>query len=223
MTQLYLSRLLLNPISNQARREMHDPYNLHRTLMCAFADKRDQAGVLHRLDVDPRSGLRFLLVQSQVEPDWSYLVEKAYLAPPNPFVPDENPAVKPFKLSLHTGQILRFRLVANPTVKQEGKRRPLLEPKERHEWLETIGTGDERKKRDSRGFKVLEMDLQQPRTQPSHIHRDNQISHKLTLNIVQFDGFLQVTDPDKLITAVRTGIGPAKAFGCGLLSLAPAG
>lgn len=220
MTQLYLSRLLLNPRSGQARREMHDPYNLHRTLMYAFADKRDQSGVLHRLDTDSRSGLRFLLVQSQVEPDWSYLVEKAYLMPPNPFVPDENPAVKLFNLSLRTGQILRFRLVANPTVKQDGKRRPLLKQKERYEWLKTIGTGDERKKRDSRGFKVLEMDLQQPRIQSSRIHRDNQISHKLTLNIVQFDGFLQVIDPDKLLTAVRTGIGPAKAFGCGLLSLA---
>jgi CRISPR-associated protein Cas6/Cse3/CasE subtype I-E len=65
------------------------------------------------------------------------------------------------------------------------------------------------------------MDLRQPYTQPGHIHRDDQISHKLTLNIVQFDGYLQVIDPDKLLTALRQGIGPAKAFGCGLLSLAP--
>lgn len=221
MTQLYLSRLLLNPRSRQAQREVRDPYNLHRTLMHAFPAKRDQSGVLHRLDTDPRSGLRFLLVQSQVEPDWSYLVEKEYLAPPDPFVPANNPAVKPFNLALCAGQILRFRLVANPTSKKDGKRRPLLEEKERCHWLQTIGEGCEEKKRKSHGFKVLEMDLRQPYTQPGHIHRDDQTSHKLTLNIVQFDGYLQVTDPNELLTAVQTGIGPAKAFGCGLLSLAP--
>jgi CRISPR system Cascade subunit CasE len=221
MNQLYLSRLLLNPRSRQAQRETADPYNLHRTLMHAFTDKRDQSGVLHRLDVDPRSGLRILLVQSQVEPDWSYLVDKRYLAPPNPFVPDDNPAVKPFKLNLRAGQILRFRLVANPTVKQDGKRRPLREQKERYQWLHSIGEGDEGKKRASRGFKVLQVDIHQLYTQPGHIHRDGQTSHKLTLNFVQFDGRLQVTDPDKLLAAVQRGIGPAKAFGCGLLSLAP--
>jgi len=38
---------------------------------------------------------------------------------------------------------------------------------------------------------------------------------------VQFNGRLQITDAARFITAVQTGIGPAKAFGCGLLSLAP--
>jgi CRISPR-associated protein Cas6/Cse3/CasE subtype I-E len=41
------------------------------------------------------------------------------------------------------------------------------------------------------------------------------------LSAVQFDGVLVVTDPDKLSVAVRNGIGPQKAFGFGLLSLAP--
>lgn len=219
---MYLSRLLLNPHSHQIQREIRDPYNLHRTLMQAFMDKRDQSGVLHRLDTDPRTSLRFLLVQSQSKPDWSYWIEKKYLLPPDPFIAEANPAVKPFTLTLHIEQILRFRLVANPTVKKNGKRRPLLEENERRHWLQTIGEGCAEKKRASRGFKILEMDLQQPYTQPSQIHRDDQTSHKLTLNIVQFDGRLQVTDPDKLITALHQGIGPAKAFGCGLLSLAPA-
>lgn len=37
---------------------------------------------------------------------------------------------------------------------------------------------------------------------------------------VRFDGLLCVTDPETLVEAVRQGIGPAKAFGFGLLSLA---
>ena len=37
-----------------------------------------------------------------------------------------------------------------------------------------------------------------------------------------FNGLLVCTDPDGLRTALLTGIGSAKAFGFGLLSLAPA-
>jgi CRISPR system Cascade subunit CasE len=36
---------------------------------------------------------------------------------------------------------------------------------------------------------------------------------------VRFDGVLRVTDAARLVEAVRSGIGPAKAFGFGLLSL----
>jgi CRISPR system Cascade subunit CasE len=39
---------------------------------------------------------------------------------------------------------------------------------------------------------------------------------------VRFEGILSVDDPQRLLELVRHGIGPAKAFGCGLLSLAPA-
>ena len=46
--------------------------------------------------------------------------------------------------------------------------------------------------------------------------------HETHFLAVQFDGVLQVTDPDKLVAAVETGIGSAKGFGFGLLSLAPA-
>ena len=37
---------------------------------------------------------------------------------------------------------------------------------------------------------------------------------------VSFTGFLQVEDPDELVGRICDGIGPAKAFGCGLLSVA---
>jgi CRISPR system Cascade subunit CasE len=39
---------------------------------------------------------------------------------------------------------------------------------------------------------------------------------------VLFEGVLRVNDPAKLIEAVRNGIGSAKGYGFGLLSLAPA-
>jgi len=36
-----------------------------------------------------------------------------------------------------------------------------------------------------------------------------------------FDGSLTVSDESAFIALLRSGIGPAKAFGCGLLSVAP--
>ena len=38
---------------------------------------------------------------------------------------------------------------------------------------------------------------------------------------IDFSGLLTVTDPDKLTNVLFTGIGPAKAFGCGLLLVKP--
>ena len=43
----------------------------------------------------------------------------------------------------------------------------------------------------------------------------------MTIEAVRFEGTLIVNDPTVLVSAVRSGIGPGKAFGCGLLSLAP--
>lgn len=43
------------------------------------------------------------------------------------------------------------------------------------------------------------------------------------IHVTRFDGHAVVRDPDALREAVRSGIGRGKSFGCGMLSLAPAG
>ncbi|MFQ5421832.1 MAG: type I-E CRISPR-associated protein Cas6/Cse3/CasE, partial [Anaerolineae bacterium] len=66
------------------------------------------------------------------------------------------------------------------------------------------------------GFRILQAAVSQAQQQTSR-------KKGITLYTVQYDGRLQITDAETFQTAVRTGIGPAKAFGCGLLSLAPPG
>ncbi|CAM2854829.1 type I-E CRISPR-associated protein Cas6/Cse3/CasE [Slackia exigua] len=51
--------------------------------------------------------------------------------------------------------------------------------------------------------------------------RSGRESCPITLSTAQFDGFLRVSDPDLLRSALVNGIGHAKGFGCGLLTLAP--
>jgi CRISPR system Cascade subunit CasE len=45
--------------------------------------------------------------------------------------------------------------------------------------------------------------------------------HPITLMTATFEGRLRVTDPAALRQALLTGFGPAKRYGCGLLTLAP--
>jgi CRISPR system Cascade subunit CasE len=39
------------------------------------------------------------------------------------------------------------------------------------------------------------------------------------ISVLEFDGILRVTDPERLLTAVASGIGRARSFGCGLMLL----
>ena len=53
--------------------------------------------------------------------------------------------------------------------------------------------------------------------------RDNpQKKHRLTLSMVTFEGLLEIKDAARLADHMRKGVGRAKAYGCGLLTLAPA-
>lgn len=213
---MYLSKLTLNPHNRQVQRELANPYQLHRTLMSGFPESLpDDERVLHRLDIDPRSGELILLVQSIHQADWSRLLE----AGQGRYLLQSPQGPKPFHPELVVGATLRFRLKANPTVKtrsnQDSNRKtrvPLKHEEKQLAWLERKG--------ESHGFRVV-------RVQTSgwdHLQdwiRRNGNTHKLRLFTVQFDGILQVTDSDRFSEVLASGIGPAKAFGCGLLSIAP--
>lgn len=214
---MHLSRLILNPRNRRVQREVAEPYQMHRSLMRAFPDDLDEGAerVLFRLETHPRTGALTLLVQSWTLPDWSWLAEpnaRGYLLP----VDEPNPSVKSFDLHLAPGQVLAFRLRANPTVKRkfpsgDHKRVGLYREEEQIEWLKHKG--------EQGGFRLLSARTGGQDVVNGTIHRNGD-KHKLHLLAVQFDGLLQVTDPDRLRETVRRGIGSGKALGFGLLSLA---
>lgn len=219
---MYLSRLILNPRSRRVQRELAEPYEMHRSIMRAFRDDLQQGEerVLWRVDEHPRWGLT-LLVQSRDLPAWAWLLEdgaQGYLLPAE----EANPAVKPFDLQPAIGQAFTFRLRANPTKrmgrgaeKNASKRIGLYTEDEQLAWLTRKG--------EQHGFRVLQAQVSRDGKikDEDAIHR-GEVTHKLELLSVQFDGVLQVTDPGLLLRAVETGIGSGKGFGFGLLSLAPA-
>lgn len=207
---MYLSRLLLNPRSNRVRREMEDPYQLHRTVMSAFpVNLPEHERVLFRLDT-PEIGVPCLFVQSVEAPSWGVLESPdahAYLMP----TAAPNPAVATFEPTFDEGDRLLFRLRANPTVKRAGKRRGLLRREEQRLWLSHKG--------EQGGFRVIALRIRTEGVDSSTVHRE-QGKQVIKLLAVRYEGLLEVTDSDLLARTVRNGIGPAKGLGFGLLSLA---
>ena len=199
---MFLSQLLINLRHRQARRDLADRYELHRTLLCAFpedlpADER----VLYRVEQGPRQAYVAVLVQSQSMPDWAKaqrLSDPRYLCK----LP-ETRAVAP---QVSAGMRLPFRLQANPTVKRDGKRHAIVAEDELTRWLQRKG--------DMHGFAL---DLARLRNAKLGKHHGKR--RKQTWHLVQFDGLLQVTQPESFLAGLRSGIGSAKAFGCGLLSV----
>lgn len=203
-TPLFLSRLLLNPRSHQVQSELRDPYQMHRTLSRAFGDGDGgfaAARCLFRIDEIPDSPNWQVLVQSRVKPNWQPLeqVTHYFTAPPQ---------TKEFQIRLDSGQRLAFRLHANPTVKRSGKRLGLYKEEEQLEWLT--------RKAQANGFELLNATARPAKLFKSHTSSGSETRH---LGVI-FNGILKVTDAAALALAVESGIGSAKGFGFGLISLA---
>jgi CRISPR system Cascade subunit CasE len=232
---MYLSRLVLDPRCQAVRRDLADCQSMHRTLLSVFprAGRDDEGvraafGVLYRVEIARQDGV-VILVQSREQPDWTNL-PPGYLLRTG----GANPAVKPLDnpyASLQTRRVLAFRLRANPTRKidtrsgpdgarRNGRRVELRTEAAQMEWL--------RRKGEQGGFELVQVRVsnQVPDTRiaaPQKIRGLRSSSGRLTLASVQFDGRLCVQHLERFRRTLERGIGPGKAYGLGLLSIAPAG
>lgn len=227
---MYLSRLILNPRSRQVRNELADPYEMHRTVCKALPDANykdnEPSGILFRVDLHPHTRIPTLLVQSRQKPDWSFLLaeKKDYLLGENELPLDvENPATRDLNLQLHDGQVLAFRLRANPTFKktevqengEKHKRRlGILEEDKQREWLEN--------KFKTAGAALVSVNIVNEQFTHGKLFKEKEKTLRLNFLSVQFDGVLQVKDSNNLVNSIFTGFGSAKSLGFGLLSLARA-
>lgn len=231
---MHLSRLELALHDRQVLRDLADVHQLHRTVMSGFPDfgeevqaARAKLSVLHRLEWSPKSPTATLLVQSEALPDWGALSGSYLAAPP------EVGTLGQLEQSFVVGARFRFRLRANPTKKQgtttkserlagqkkcNGRRVPVAAA-ELTKWLEAQGQ--------QHGFRVMAA-LEHPDLGPrggDATGRKGPRGESMAINFraVRFDGLLEVVDVALFQEAWRQGIGPGKAYGFGLLSLAPYG
>jgi len=205
---MYLTRLTLDPRSAQARRDLASPYDMHRTLVRAFTvdGQKTPHRFLWRLEPHVRwDASPVVLVQSSYAADWQYLQSSSnYLV--------GEPKTKTLILSdwIQSWRRYRFRLFANPTVSRERRRYGLATEPEQLAWLNRQGK--------RHGF-----ELETAIVTTSDILRTQKRDIGICLQRACYEGVLNVVDTALLATAVETGIGPGKAFGFGLLSLAGIG
>jgi CRISPR system Cascade subunit CasE len=220
-TTLHLTQILL-PYENAVRcLRIRDTYDWHQRVWQAFGGRDGQPrDFLIRVDRKEKA-YRVLILSRSVpaRPDW---------CPSDCFGTKEIPN----KFFEHPRY--RFSLLANPTwkpVKDENgnyiadakkrKRRAITKREDLIAWLQ--------RKAEKGGFKLIlkkenefGKEVEALRTIPrgrEFFHKDGR-SHG-THTAVEFQGELTVTDPAQFRATVAAGIGSAKAFGFGLLVLAP--
>ncbi|HWK60821.1 MAG TPA: type I-E CRISPR-associated protein Cas6/Cse3/CasE [Eoetvoesiella sp.] len=202
---MYLTRLTLDSRSAQARRDLASPYDMHRTLVRAFAVDGEQTPprFLWRLEPQVSWGTPpVLLVQSSHTADWQFLqVEPNYLKLlPETKMLDLGDWMQPLRR-------YRFRLFANPTVSRDGKRYGLASEVDQLAWLSRQG--------ERHGF-----ELESAVVMASDMLKTHKRDIGISLQRACYEGVLAAADITRLAAAVEGGIGPGKAFGFGLLSLA---
>lgn len=200
---MHLTRLLLDPRSAQARRDLADPYEMHRTLARVFAkdDRHAPPRFLWRFESSGAWSDPVVLVQSAHAADWSRLDSVlGYLQRP------ADTKVVSMERLLQPAARYRFRLLANPTVTRDGKRHGLVTEDTQLGWLARQG--------ERCGFRV-----DAALVTSSDVLNSSKGGSRISLQRTCFEGVLQLLDVDKMAVVLQDGIGPGKAFGCGLLSL----
>lgn len=187
--------------------------------------------MLWRLDQPTRDDIE-LYVVSPVPPDFTGLIEQAGW----PTAPawDTTP-YSPFLDRVTTGQEWRFRLTANPTHSagrngSEGGRRGRVKPHvtlgHQQEWLESHAA--------RWGFRIPQNSLEAAQLQLSERTTDRFARRgadepvvaggisaaRVSITRVSYSGKLVVVDAQALRSALAQGMGRAKAYGCGLMTLA---
>lgn len=215
---MFLTRFEVNPHRRGARAMLSSPQRLHAAVLAAFPESVRHEGngrVLWRLDeggFDP-----VLYVVSPGKPDLTHLVESVG----RPEYGWQTRDYGPFLDRLAGGERWAFRLRANPVHNQRdlagggrGKRFAHVTVEQQARWF--LGRAERC------GFGVLDSSAGGPDlvVGSRRVLRFDRRGHTVTLGTAVFEGTLRISDPAALRAALVGGIGPAKGYGCGLLTLA---
>lgn len=233
---MFLTRFRINTARLGARRLLSSPQAMHAAVLSSFPDMLptgpETPRVLWRMDHNAAAEV-LLFIVSPTQPDLTHLVEQsgwpaAAAAGTRGW---QTYSYAPFLERLGEGSSWGFRLTANPVHSVRNadgvplKRTAHLVPKYQLQWLL------DRQK--ANGFHILDKPEEKRLTEHGDEHqvivrdqRDLDFSKRgekarVTIKTVTYEGRLEVTDPVALRTMLTGGLGKAKAYGCGLMTLAP--
>ncbi|WP_419944713.1 type I-E CRISPR-associated protein Cas6/Cse3/CasE [Candidatus Poriferisodalis sp.] len=199
-----LTLLKLNPSSKLARASFRDPQTVHKTLMRCFdsdlgSEPRKHVGLLWRIEPGDAPTI---LMQSEAEPWFDDL--------PDDYADIQERLIDKHLESLQDGMAVNYRVVLNPArnTRTGGiNKRIVIPAQDRPKWVAgRIANA---------GLAALSAPTITGMAD-RHIRRGKQ---RVPVYSVRVDGTAQVSDAESLRAAMRAGIGHARAWGCGLLTV----
>jgi CRISPR system Cascade subunit CasE len=239
---MYLSRIAINKRLRKTKQALAFPQMMHAAVLGSFppglgsandwmnvngsvvenlvqtSDLSSDGRILWRTDTVGEQ--TWLYVLSATRPDFAHIVEQ--FGWPEAEHKWDTKDYDPFLSHLNAGQRWRFRLHANPVYTADGKRYAHVTVEQQKQWLSARAeqngfsfhkiTTDEG---DVDALQIIHRNILKFRKRPSD-------KTSVTLSVATYEGELIVDDVELLKRALTCGIGKAKAYGCGLLTLARA-
>lgn len=219
---MFLTEFSINSGRRTARQLLASPQRIHGAVLGCFppGQHSDDSGRCLWRQEERHGHDVSLLISSPLRPDLTALNEMAGWSTGEV---GRSADYAPFFSRLARGQRWRFRLVANPVHNVQvddstrTKRLAHVTAAQQLGWLV--------KRAEANGFSVGSFESPTARVTSRTTLSFNKGAgtehHRVTLARAQFDGVLTVSDADLLRHALCFGIGRAKSYGCGLLTLAP--
>lgn len=195
---MFLSKISMDLSMRSVALDLADRDRLHQVVLKLFPDfpgggapnARERLGVLFRVEAP------MILLQSKLAPVDTRI--------PAGYKVTATKDISNVYSSFTPGKECRFRLEANVAYRdsETRRRRPLETDAEHEEWLFRRGTQG--------GFEILDYGMES--LPPIYARRGQ-------FHAVRFDGVLKVKDVASFTKILTDGVGPAKVYGCGLLSV----
>jgi CRISPR system Cascade subunit CasE len=214
---MYLSRIELDTNNRETLRVLSSPQVLHAAVENCYPYLLKDSSPRKLWRVDRLNGRIYLLLLSLGKPDFAHFASQFCSS-------DAQGESKPYDALLSrvsAGQRWQFRLRANPvhSVKDgantsgRGKVYAHVTVEQQKGWL--------RQRAQSCGFELTVGD----NVESFDITQSDQLRFRrqdkfVTLGVATFEGMLRITDAGLFVKTLTEGVGRAKAYGCGLLTIA---
>ena len=203
---MFLSRIEMDLSRISTKRALASPQIIHAAVQTCFPEEAGR--ILWRLD--NFEGKMFLLTISPTKPDFAGFAQQFGGT-------GEVKEYTPLLEQIKNGQRLSFRFRANPTYTKSagkgnrGKIYAHVTISQKRTWL--------MEKSAKWGFSLAENDFDVVETDNLRFYKDGN-KKAVELGVATFEGHLSITDVQLFKKALIEGIGRAKAYGCGMITVA---
>lgn len=215
---MYLSRVLLNDRKRETIRALASPQIIHGAVESIYRrETSEQDEIRKRLlwRVDYVSDKCYLLLLSEERPNLTSLVHQFGY----PDIHGETKDYLPFLEKLRNDQSWKFRLHANPVRSSprerdkygRGKVFAHITIEQQMQWL--------MKRSETCGFSLKPEEYTVVHTDWKRFKKGSRKQHRVVLRTATFEGLLTITDVQRFRQSLTHGIGRAKAYGCGLMTI----